>query len=151
MPYQYKGGCGRPFITNNSASVSLSGDGTYCYPFTADLNLSATSGNTLVILEDGVYASGATFVSTTVKAVDFICGSGAGVPVNGDSSFVFNGSAVVDLRGATLLFFGIEGIMYSKLARDGVTSYTFDPDTGEITFSDGGFSDASLYNLLYQS
>lgn len=88
----------------------------------------------------------------TVLSLDFKCGGG-GAPADSATSFTFDGSAIVNLIGKTLLQFHQQGTLVSKIALSGGVGYiTFNSGTGTITWTNGSFSadPSTFYSLLYK-
>lgn len=84
-------------------------------------------------------------------SIDFLGGQNGTVPADNTSSFTFDNTAIVDLRGRTLIQFAQEGSIVSKISRAGGNQYiTFTTGTGVISWTNGTFSAGTLYSLLYK-
>lgn len=110
----YNLNCGDNCISNlfyeDSPSVSFVGNGSVCSPLIANVNLSATSGNTLHILDDGLYASGGTGVPS-IPSTQIAFGSDSNALTsspnlvwNGTDLVIAGGLNITDSESATLEF-----------------------------------------------
>lgn len=136
-------------FTRNTASVSFTGDGNFCDPLEANVNISHMVGNTLLIAPDGLYSAGGGSGTVKVPLTGIAGDGGASDPIVGTTSYtnvalvglgVANGGRImINVNGSPMLNYGVN------------SQFSFNPATGAITgLPSAWFANDSIYVDLNQ-
>jgi hypothetical protein len=123
--------CGGPSCLSllNSPSVDFTGNGSTCYPLQANVNISQALGNNLLVMVDGLYASGGSSVVP----------GGANTQIQFNNNGVFGGDPNFTWDGSTFIIdYGANG------------SHQFDDNGYTFLFSNSGDNEFIINKGFFQ-
>jgi hypothetical protein len=148
--------CGDNCISNlhyeNSTTIDFSGNGAVCSPLIGNVNVSARSGNTLLVLDDGLYTSGGTGVPSIPTGLIAFGSSGNTLTTdpnfewNGDDLIIVGGLNINDSSGAILefedggLFVSTESYLFKLVELGGFFTTAPFTITNNFAIEGGNFS-----------